>query len=159
MYAFISFLFLFLFLFQIWFNKNIPEYLQFLFDYSPAQAFFSKDFQQYNTGFFAVKSTLFTRNLFAELLQFQRQNPNENEQNLFNQLLFRTTRTNSLKINELEFLDPLLFTNGKVFFKLKLNEHFNLKPYTVHANFMIGKKNKMTALKNNNMWFIDKKYE
>ena len=138
---------------QVWFNKNIAIYLEFLFQYSTAQAFFSKDYHQYNTGFFAVKSTLFTRNLFSDLLQIQRQNPKENEQNLFNQLLYTTNRTNSLKANEIEFLDPLLFANGKVFFQLKLNEQFNLKPYTVHANFMIGKKNKMKALKKSNLWF------
>ena len=49
---------------KAWLNKNIVDHLEFLIQYSSAQALFSRDFNQFNTGFFVVKSTPFTIKLF-----------------------------------------------------------------------------------------------
>lgn len=140
---------------KAWLNKNIVAHLELTFQHSTAQALFSSDFKLYNTGFFVVKSTAFTCKLFFDLIQIQRQYPNTNEQLLFNKLIETTKQMNSLKTNQITGLDPILYANGKVFFQLKLNRKFNTQPYTVHANYMIGEKNKTEAFKSNNLWLID----
>jgi hypothetical protein len=143
----------------VFINENILTYSQFLFNYSRAHILISQDqepgYPFYNTGFFFAKSTKFSKNLFLNLIQKQlrqkdRSASNNNEQ----YVLFKMLKQTNFNDSRILGLDPFLFANGRVFFELKLNDLLNVKPFTVHANYMIGVENKINSFKSKNLWFI-----
>jgi hypothetical protein len=138
---------------KVWLNNRIVDYLVFMFENSKADAFFSQDYAMLNTGFFAVKSTKFSIQLFSDLIITQSQNPKIIEQLLFDKLIRKLTLLN-YKDSKIIGLDPLLFANGDIFFHKKINKKLHIKPFTVHVNYIAGEKNKMDALKYNKFWYI-----
>ena len=81
------------------------------------------------------------------------QNPNSNEQDLFEKIFCWRQKIKFKKI-KIHSLDPLLFVNGDMFFNRRLNQKFKTKPLTVHINFVMQKKDKIDIFKKNNLWFI-----
>jgi hypothetical protein len=51
-------------------------------------------------------------------------------------------------------LDPILFASGRVYFQYKINKNWNLLPYTVHANYMVGEKEKVKSLNSSGFWLV-----
>lgn len=123
--------------------------------HSYADALFSQDQEYrtfyYNTGFFSLKSTQFTIDLLMKTIKNQRQNSDyAMEQIVFNDIL----KSNKFNDSRLVGLDPILFACGRVYFHLGLNKKWNVAPYIVHANYMIGLEVKINAFKAHNLWLI-----
>ena len=105
----------------------------------------------YNTGFFYLKSTQFTIDLLRQTIENQRKDPN----NAIDQIvLHNILKKNKFNDSRLVGLDPILFASGKVYFHSSLNKHWDLAPYTVHANYMIGLQTKIDAFKSHKMWLL-----
>ena len=139
----------------VWLNKNILQHLVFLFEHSYAHALFSQDQEKrnlyFNTGFFSLRSTDFTIDLLLQVIQIQRKKPkNAIEQVVFNDIL----KLNKFSDSRLMGLDPILFASGRVYFQYKINKNWNLLPYTVHANYMVGEKEKVKSLNSSGFWLV-----
>ena len=103
----------------------------------------------FNTGFFSLRSTDITIDLLLKVIQNQRKNPNVAlEQIVLNDIL----KVNKFNDSRLMGLDPILFASGRVYFQFNINKNWNLLPYTVHANYMVGENEK--SLNSSGLWLV-----
>jgi hypothetical protein len=140
----------------VWLNQNVLEHVQFIFQQTSVDVLFSisevnKRKVWYCMGFYYVKPTAFTIKLFADLIEYQRQKPHISDEDLLNSMIdLRYKKTDKIGI-----LDPILFPSGNVWLERKLDVKFQITPYILHANFLIGKQSKIDAFKNKNLWFLE----
>ena len=55
--------------------------------------------------------------------------------------------------NRIQGLDKVLFANGFYYFN-KLYLKYNVKPFIVHANYLGTIELKISAFKENNLWYV-----
>lgn len=139
----------------VWLNANILKHVEFIYQYSKAELIMSQDQKirqlNFNTGLFYARSTEFTMELFRKVIENQRKNPDQAmEQYILSDML------ESINYNETRILglDPILFASGMVYFWERINQKFNVKPYSVHANYYIGRISKKRALRSEGLWFV-----
>lgn len=144
----------------VWLNENFLEHVQYIFKQTSADVLFSISEIKlrkvwYCIGFYYIKPSPFTIELMLDLLDFQHENPQRTVEQNLNAMVDQLQKyKNTDKIGA---LDPILFPSGNVWVEKKLNEKFQLTPYILHANFLIGKQSKIDAFKKQNLWFLDEK--
>lgn len=137
----------------IWCNNFVIEHLELIFNRTEAHALFAQDSIEnqniFCMGFFYLKPTFFNKKIFLKLVKITEKNIHKlNEQTIFNHIIPKSQVN-----NKIIGLDLILYPNGEVFFKSKLNKKFNVTPFVVHSNYIIGKETKINALKEENLWF------
>ena len=136
-------------------NSNILSHIEFIYANSKAELIMSQDQQirklNYNTGLFYARSTAFTIDLFKKVIENQRKDPdNAMEQYILSDIL----ESINYKDTKIFGLDPMLFASGMVYFWERINQKFNLQPYSVHANYFFGKESKKRAFRSEGLWFV-----
>lgn len=140
----------------VFLNKNILTHIDFIYFNSPADLILTQDNMlrtfNYNMGLFYARATIFVQTLFLRLILEQRKDPIGSIDQLVLRKMLSEEKYNDSRIIG---LDPILFPSGQVFFHEKLNDKLNIKPYTVHANYIVGKEKKIDILKSKGLWFVE----
>lgn len=137
----------------VWLSPHIVEHIRLSLAMRDSDVAFSTDQVEHicNTGMFYAKPTQFVISLFKKTIIEQNKNPETSmEQFVMGKYLLES---NLLYDRRIINLDQLLYASGNVFFHLKLNAKYNVKPFTVHANFLSGYKGKSNAMKLANLWY------
>ena len=150
----------------VWLNENVLSHIEFIYQQSNAEIIFSlipeinlphiiaeKKKYWYCIGFFYVKPNLFTHQLFVDVLEYQRLNPNLSEEQNLNLMFYQMPKYK--QSNKIGTLDPIVFPCGNIWHEKKLNEKFKIKPSILHACAIFGKQSKIDAFRQHNVWLID----
>ena len=125
------------------------------------------DPQLFNTGFYFVKSSNRTINLFGQVLKFI-EHREGNDQEIFNDVLQRHSfYFEKYKIQlkhrvKVKSLPTSLFPNGNTYFAGNMtNNHFGMKrpteTFLVHHNWIVGTIAKEYRMKEAHMWVLDER--
>lgn len=107
-----------------------------------------------NSGFYFVRPTPLTQKLF-ELAVWNQARISDFSQNTFNMVMdVLGMKPNGPNSQRVQFLSKVLFVNGHDYFFEKTPQSMGVIPYTVHANYLIGKEKKEGALKEAGLWFL-----
>lgn len=139
----------------VWLSPLVKDLIEFNLENSYAHMAISQDvnkgFMNYNTGFMYVTPTNFTVELFYKWIQEQKKNVEKSvDQFVFNRLLSKIRHND----NRILPLDKLLFACGKAYFHTKTNQRFNIKPFIIHANSIVGVNKKISYLRSNGFWYL-----
>lgn len=103
-----------------------------------------------NTGFFVARPTDLIKEVFSRTIQhIGRWGVDQLAFNYEIRTIMQVKYSKPFK-----GLDKLLYANGDVYFRKRLNEKLGIKPLIVHANYVEGSKKKMELLQRGNMWYL-----
>uniref|UniRef100_A0A914CK60 Nucleotide-diphospho-sugar transferase domain-containing protein n=1 Tax=Acrobeloides nanus TaxID=290746 RepID=A0A914CK60_9BILA len=124
----------------VWLSPHILKYIDFV---APKRDFiYAVDDQvDVNTGFYVVRPTSGGKKIFEAIIERQRTD-HDNDQFVAN----RVFRAKKDLLNNSCPLDKLLFTNGEVYHRNKLNQDLNIPALVFHANYLIGFEQKKKVL-------------
>jgi hypothetical protein len=138
----------------VWLSTHILDHIKFQYEHSYAEVLFSQDLEPRivycNTGFFFAMATPFVKTLFATILDRSQKNKDSVEQFILRDLLLER-RFNDSRVDT---LDLLLYANGNIHFNANLNGNLRVKPFIVHANYMVGRDSKVNNLKSRGHWLL-----
>jgi hypothetical protein len=139
----------------VWLSPFVKELIEFNLENSYAHMAISQDVNKgimnYNTGFMYITPTKFTIELLNKWIQEQKKNVNKSiDQFVFNRLLSKIRHND----NRILPLDKLLFACGKAYFHTKTNQRFNIKPFIVHPNSIVGVNKKINYLRSSGFWYL-----
>lgn len=112
----------------VWLNQNVLEHVQFIFRQTSVDVLFSISEVYvrkvwYCMGFYYVKPTTFTIELFADLIKYQRQNPQRNDEENLNSMVDlkrKYKKTDKIGLT-IYYISYLLFTNDSKLLILIIN--------------------------------------
>lgn len=131
---------------------------------------------EFNSGFYYIKSNQLTIDMLTDVKDLSEKKPTFDDQFLWVEVVRRyinenraikisnenSNLQNNLNMVTIRILDIALFPNGAVYFydTTWLNELLkvrNVQPVMCHANYLVGKDDKIARLKEKNQWHVSNK--
>lgn len=131
----------------VWLSPSILEYIDFV---APDKDFIHPvDSNTINTGFYVARSTNGSKKIFEAIIERQKTD-HDNDQFVTNRVFHEMPDL----LNNSFQLDQLLFANGDVYYKKKLNKKLNISAMIFHANYLVGFEQKKNALIDEGFWYL-----
>ncbi|KAI9478539.1 MAG: nucleotide-diphospho-sugar transferase-domain-containing protein [Benjaminiella poitrasii] len=109
--------------------------------------------QEVNSGFYLMRSTYEMKRLLAETIEIQDTSENsKTQQGAMNAALNNLNL--DLRTSQIVLLDILHFPNGFVYYTHDLPNKHGIKPYIVHANYLVGEEKKQKLIESN-FWYLN----
>lgn len=106
------------------------------------------------SGNFSIRKNKNTINFIQKIVDISNKTLNKNDQEILYEFLNKSCNNiKEFKDCELDVYDPVIFQNGYDTFKSNFYKKNNV--HVVHTNHMIGRENKIKALKSINCWLYD----
>jgi len=142
-------------------KPGVVEYIQDRFLEDPRRLMVSsletvsKSDPPLNSGFYAVKPHPFMFRVFEIITLNQILRPNTVDQVIFNEVVDAMgLKANAPRRHLIYYLDRLLFTNGKYYFRQRLCKHQGITPFSIHANYLTGRDGKELAFREFGLWYV-----
>ncbi|KAK4519661.1 uncharacterized protein ATC70_009898 [Mucor velutinosus] len=140
----------------VWLRPRLVEYVNTLLQIRPEThvLFQQEGFnqQEINSGFYLMRPTVEMKRLLAETIQIQDSNDAKTQQGAMNAALDHLNM--DLRTSSVVLLDVLHFPNGFVYYDHDLPNKHGIKPFMVHANYLVGE-DKKTKLMESNFWYVN----
>jgi hypothetical protein len=125
----------------VWIRPQIVEYMNTMMKMRPQTSVLFQqegvDQQEVNSGFYLMRPTAITKRLLAETIVIQDTNEKLTQQGAMNAALNKLDL--DIRTTGVVLLDLLYFPNGHVYFNLDLPRQHSIKPFIVHANYLVNK--------------------
>lgn len=125
----------------VWIRPQIVEYMNTMMKMRPQTSVLFQqegvDQQEVNSGFYLMRPTAITKRLLAETIVIQDTNEKLTQQGAMNAALNKLDL--DIRTTGVVLLDLLYFPNGHVYFNLDLPRQHGIKPFIVHANYLVNK--------------------
>ncbi|OBZ83616.1 UDP-galactose:fucoside alpha-3-galactosyltransferase [Choanephora cucurbitarum] len=140
----------------IWLRPNIVDYVNTLMQMrQETHVLFQQEGmnqQEVNSGFYLMRPSLEMKRLLAETIAIQDANDAKTQQGAMNMALDKLNL--DLRTGSVVLLDALHFPNGFVYFTQDLPNKHGIKPFIIHANYLVGEEKK-TKLKEYDYWYLN----
>jgi hypothetical protein len=124
----------------VWLRPRMVEYINtFLQIREETHVLFQQEGfnqQEINSGFYLMRPTVEMKRLLAETIQIQDSNDAKTQQGAMNAALNHLNM--DLRTSSVVLLDVLHFPNGFVYYDHDLPNKHGIKPFMVHANYLVN---------------------
>ncbi|KAI7889407.1 nucleotide-diphospho-sugar transferase-domain-containing protein [Mucor mucedo] len=139
----------------VWLRPRLVEYVNTFLQIRPeTHVLFQQEGlnqQEINSGFYLMRPTTEMKRLLAETIHIQDTVEGKTQQGSMNSALNNLNM--DLRTTSVVLLDVLHFPNGFVYYNHDLPNKHGIKPFIVHANYLVGEEKKQ-KLKESNFWYI-----
>ncbi|GAA5802617.1 nucleotide-diphospho-sugar transferase-domain-containing protein [Helicostylum pulchrum] len=140
----------------VWLRPRIVEYVNTFLQIRPEThvLFQQEGFnqQEINSGFYLMRATIEMKQLLAETIRIQDTVEGKTQQGSMNDALNNLNM--DLRTTCVVLLDVLHFPNGFVYYTHDLPNKHGIKPFIVHANYLIGEDKKQKLI-DSDFWYIN----
>lgn len=138
----------------VWLHDSIEDYIKSEIKRNNLDILFAHEYPNHHHvcgGFYAMKSSTFALEYMENTIAYA-ESHKLYDQTTFNYLLQNYTAASDVR--RIGLLDWLLFPNGYVIMN-GYNSRFHVQYWIIHANWVVGRKEKVKFLKSYNYWYIN----
>ncbi|KAI9348323.1 nucleotide-diphospho-sugar transferase-domain-containing protein [Pilaira anomala] len=140
----------------VWLRPRLAEYVSTLLNIrSETHVLFQQEGfnqQEINSGFYLMRATDEMKRLLAETIHIQDTVEGKTQQGSMNAALENLDL--DIRTSSVVLLDVLHFPNGFVYYTHDLPNKHGIKPFIVHANYLIGEEKKQKLI-DSQFWYVN----